>query len=137
MMMKSLMACACAAIPMCLAAADAPDLAPQKAVGMTFTFSPATEEQITSRATAEGDIPHPAHASNYKPDPITIPEKCGPPNFCSYTKTGPNTARISCSGPESVMIWLTFETPHSGTCTLTKSMPGASRSYGGIRFTVE
>ncbi len=122
---------------MCLAAADAPDLAPQKAVGMTFTFSPATEEQITSRATAEGDIPHPAHASNYKPDPITIPEKCGPPNFCSYTKTGPNTARISCSGPESVMIWLTFETPHSGTCTLTKSMPGASRSYGGIRFTVK
>ena len=88
MMMKSLMACA--AIPMCLAAADAPDLAPQKAVGMTFTFSPATEEQITSRATAEGDIPHPPHASNYKPDPITIPEKCAPPNFCSYTKTGPN-----------------------------------------------
>ncbi len=85
MMMKSLMACACAVIPLCRAVEAAPDVAPQSAVGMTFTFSPATEEQTTARATAKGDIPHPA----------------------------------------------------SGTCTITKSMPGASRSHGGIRFTVK
>lgn len=137
MLKHTLIACACAAIPLCGADTDAPDVAPQSAVGMTFTFSPATEEQTTARATAKGDIPHPVHASSYTHAPVTIPEKPAPPNLCSYTKTGPNTARITCSGPESVMIWLTFETPRSGTCTITKSMPGASRAYGGIRFTME
>ena len=137
MMMKTLMACACAAVSLCQAAEAAPDVAPQSAVGMTFTFSPATEEQTISRATAKGDIPHPVHASSYRHDPVTVLEKPAPPNRCTYTKTGPNTARITCSGPESVMIWLTFETPDSGTCTITKSMPGASRAYGGIRFTME
>ena len=72
---------------------------------MTFTFSPATEEQTISRATAKGDIPHPAHASSYRHDPVTVPEKPAPPNLCTYT--------------------------------ITKSMPGASRAYKGIRFTVE
>ncbi|MCQ2371015.1 MAG: hypothetical protein MJ058_03040 [Akkermansia sp.] len=137
MMMKSLMACACAVMPLCRAAEAAPDVAPQSAVGMTFTFSPATEEQTTARATAKGDIPHPVHNSNYRHAPVTVPEKPAPPNRCTYTKTGPNTARITCSGPESVMICLTFEAPESGTCTITKSMPGASRSYGGVRFTVK
>ena len=134
MMKKSLLAGMCALFPLTMAETPAADLAPQSAEGKTFTFSQAKEEQCIARATAQGDIPRPVHASTHTPRPVTVTSKAPPPAACTYTKTGPATARLSCGMGTSV--WLTFETPDSGTCTVSESMPGATRTYSGIRFTM-
>lgn len=139
---KSIIACLMAVFSACQAGNPAPAAepgtvqAPESAAGKTFVFGSAGQQQTVSRATAEGDIPHPVTGSSYVPEPITVP--ADPAEAArTYTRTGQNTARLYARGPESVQVWLTFESPTGGTCTMTREMPGASRHYSGIPFTMK